>query len=267
MSATAWAAGEALGVAVASGSFRVDRSLVYGNTTVFRGTQIETEQASSRLQLADGTRMELGRDSRARVYDKRVTLERGMGEMETPSGYQIEARSLRIATAAAKSVARVKLQGERQVLVAALAGPVRVFNEIGLLVANLEPGASLLLTPQAAQPGAFQMTGCLVQTRDGRFLIVEANQTIELRGSGLAAEVNNRVEIRGNAFRSAAAAPPASQVVQVDSLKQVAAGGCQDVAARLESAGVRMARAGQAPATPRPEVAVGGGGHTGAIIA
>ncbi|MBI1790324.1 MAG: hypothetical protein HYR60_22560, partial [Acidobacteria bacterium] len=156
------AAGPAIGVAVANGSFQVDSSRVYGNTTLFDGTTVQTDQASSRLQLNNGTRMELGADSRARVYDKRVTLERGLGELETPAGYQIEARTLRIATADSKSVARVKLEGEKQVLVAAVTGPVRVYNEIGLLVANMEPGVALMFTPQAAQPGAFQMSGCLL---------------------------------------------------------------------------------------------------------
>ncbi|MBI1788132.1 MAG: hypothetical protein HYR60_11355, partial [Acidobacteria bacterium] len=132
--------------------------------------------------------------------------------------------------------------------VAAVTGPVRVYNEIGLLVANMEPGVALMFTPQAAQPGAFQMSGCLLKTTSGKYLLVDANQTVELRGSGLDKEVNNRVEVAGTAYRSAVPAPPASQVVQVDSLKQVGVGGCLESISEVEKKGVKVVR-GEGPTT------------------
>src|SRR5207249_4170651 len=204
------AAAEAIGVAAATGSFEVDDSQVYGATTLFAGSRVRTAQASSRLRLKNGTRLELGEESQARVFDKQATLERGMGEVETSSKYQLEARTLVISPSGAKSIARVKLEGEKQVLVAAVNGRVRVSSESGLLVANVESGATLLFTPQAAQAGTFQMSGCLLQTSDGKFLLIEANQTVELRGSGLEGEINNQVEVTGTAFRSAVPAPPAA---------------------------------------------------------
>jgi hypothetical protein len=101
------------------------------------------------------------------------TLEQGFGELGSSSSYRMEACTLRISPVNAKAIARVRLEGEKQVLVTALNGPVRVFNESGLLVANVERGVALLFTPQAAQPTAFQMSGCLLQTEDGKFLLVE----------------------------------------------------------------------------------------------
>src|SRR6266850_820434 len=53
------AAGPALGVAIAKGGFQIDGSSVSDNATLFGGTTVETSQASSRLQLQSGARIEL----------------------------------------------------------------------------------------------------------------------------------------------------------------------------------------------------------------
>jgi len=132
-------------------------------------------------------------------------------------------------------------------------------------VANVTAGTSLLFTPQAAQAGTFQMSGCLLQTREGKFLLVDANQTVELRGTGLAAEMNNQVEVSGSAFRSAVPAPPAAQVVQADSVKRVEGGDCSEAIAKVESAGVKVLRPGQSTASvPKPKS--GSSSHTGVYV-
>ncbi len=131
-----------------------------------------------------------------------MMLERGIGELKTAASYRVDARSLRDALVAG-SIARVKLEGPRQLLVSAVNGRVRVLNDAGLLVANIQPGAALLFTPQAAEAGTFKMSGCLVASVDGKFFLVDPNQTVELRGTGLSAEANNHVDITGTAFRSA----------------------------------------------------------------
>jgi hypothetical protein len=257
------AAGPAIGVAMANGSFQVDNSQVYGNTTLFDGASIQTDKSPSRLKLNNGAKMGLGENSKATVSNKRMTLERGTGEVRASSTYWLDARTLQISPADSKATARVKLQGEKQVLVAAVDGRVRVFNESGLLVANMERGVALLFTPQAAQPSTFQMTGCLVQSQDGKFFLVDPNQTVELRGDDLAKEANNRVEVSGTAFRSAAATPPASQVVQVGALKRTEEGGCADAIAAVKNAGVKVVETGNV-ATP-PKVATGTS-HTGIYV-
>jgi hypothetical protein len=271
-------AAEAIGVAIARGSFHVDNSEVFGNTTLFDGATVRTGTASSRLQLSNGARMNLGEESQAKVFRKQATLERGAGEVEGSARYQMEARSLRISPEG-KSIARVKLEGKTQVLVAALNGGVRVTSGSGMLVANVPAGTSLLFTPQAAQAGTFQMSGCLLQTRDGKFLLVDANQTVELRGTGLAAEANNQVEITGTAFRSAAPAPPAAQVVQAESVKRTEAGGCAEAVAKVEAAGAKVLRPGQSTVANAPKaksgshagiyagVAVAAAGGIGAAVA
>ena len=258
------AAGPAIGVAIANGSFQVDNSQVYGNTTLFDGATVQTGKVSSRLQLKNGANVSLGENSLATIFDQRMTLERGLGEVAASSSYRMEARTLRISPVDTKAIARVKLEGKKQVLVSAVNGPVRVFNESGLLVANVERGMALLFTPQAAQPSAFQMSGCLLQTADGKFLLVDPNQTVELRGSDLAQEANNRVEVTGTAFLSAPPVPPASQVVQVSSMKRTEAGGCQEAIEKVESAGVRVVKPGPNASPSLPHVAKTS--HTGIYV-
>jgi hypothetical protein len=268
------AAGPALGVAIARGGFTVDGSSVTDNATLFGGATIETERASSRLQLASGARVELAPRSRAKIFDDHVTLEKGSGELAAKD-YQIEAQSLRISTDEARSLVRVSIQGSKSVLVTAVSGPVHVYNEIGLLVANVRPGMALAFQPQAGSPTASERSGCLMRSKEdsSKFILVDtvANVTVELRGEGLAEQVGNQVKITGTAFRSATPVTGAAQVIQVTGVQVVTKGGC----------GVAPAAAASAPRTPAPAatktgmsngakiaiavVAVGGG--AGGIIA
>ncbi len=268
-----------IGVAVSQGGFQADDSRVFGNTTVFDGTLVQTAEASSRLQLNSGARIELAINSRAKVFERRAALEQGIAELASSLGYQLEARTLRISPIDSKSIARVKLEGEKQVLVAAVNGRVRVSTGGGLLVANLAPGKTLLFTPQAAQAETFQVSGCLLQTKTGQFLLVDPNQTVELRGSGLEKEINNRVEVAGTSFRSAVATPPATQLIQVDRIKQVAVDTCQEAIETIERSGVKVVRPGQTVKPAGPDVkppshagiyagvAVAVGGGIGAAVA
>ena len=226
------AAGPALGVVIAKGSFQIDGSSVSDNATLFRGATVETSQASSRLQLNSGARVELSPRSRAKVFSDYVSLEKGVGELATQD-YQIEAQSLRIATGEPKTVARVRIDGSKNVMVAAVNGPVRVYNEIGMLVANVKPGVPLVFQAQAAAPTASERTGCLARSKEDptKFVLVDqlANVTVEVRGTGLAEQVGNQVKISGAAFRSATPVAGASQVIQVTTVEVVTRGGCTTV--------------------------------------
>ena len=222
------AAGPALGVAIAKGAFRIDGSAVSDNATLFGGATIETGQASSRLQLSNGARIELAPRSRAQVFDDHLTLENGLGELAAKD-YQIQAKTLRI-SGEAGSLARVRIDGPKSVMVTAVNGPVHVYNDIGLLVANVKPGIPLAFEPQAASPTASERSGCLLVSKEDRtkFILADtvANVTVEVRGADLADQVGNQVTVTGTAFRSAVPVAGASQVIQVQTLKVVAQGGC-----------------------------------------
>jgi len=101
-----------------------------------------------------------------------------------------------------------------------------------------------------------------LESKDAKFLLVDPNQTVELRGEGLTPEINNRVEVTGTAFRSAVPTAPAAQVIQVDSVKRVEEGGCREAISKLEGEGVKLVKPGQATAAKAPGGAKSGS-HAG----
>ena len=262
------AAGPALGVAIAKGGFQIDGSPVSDNATLFGGSIVETSQASSRLQLNGGARVELSPRSRAKVFSDHLSLEKGVGELASKD-YQIEAQTLRIATDAAKTVARVRIDSSKNVMVAAVNGPVRVYNEIGMLVANVKPGVPLVFQAQAAAPAASERTGCLTRSKEDptKFVLVDqlANITVEVRGTGLAEQVGNQVKISGTAFRSATPVAGASQVIQATTVELVTRGGCTVVPAAPSTAAAKTGGMSNGAKIAIAVVAVGGA--AGGVIA
>lgn len=260
------ASGNAIGMAVTNGSFQVDHSRVWGNATIFEGSVIETATASSRLQLNGGTQMQLASGSLAAVYRRRLVLERGIGQMESPTDYEVEARSLHISAAVPETVARVRVDGPQNVTVAALRGAVRVTNATGVLVAEVEAGKSLEFEPQEA--GALAPTrasGCLLE-KSGKAMVVDrtTNVILQLSGTGFEPEIGNHVEITGMAEQEAAGIPGASQVIRVVQLKHVSTGGCGSVAKKLGAAAVAGA-AGSAAAGSTGAAAGAGAATAGGI--
>src|SRR5205085_2848729 len=85
-------AAPAIGIVTASGHFNVEGSQVWGNATLFDGAIIETTSASSELVLRNGVKVQLGAASRARIWQSRMVLEKGVARLAAPSTY--EARAL-----------------------------------------------------------------------------------------------------------------------------------------------------------------------------
>ena len=266
------AAGGAIGMAVANGSFQVDHSAVYGNGTLFDGSVVETANASSRLQLTGGVRMLLARESRAKVYQHRLVLEQGLGEMESAGGFEVEARALHIA-AAPGSVARVKVDNGRNVLVSAVRGAVRVTNAGGVLVASMETGNNMVFEPQAAGAEApTRASGCLLE-KGGKFLLAErtTNIVLELQGIDLEKQLGNQVEISGRAVPVPPETPAGPQLIKVAGIKLVSKGGCTAIAKKLGAATVATgaaaaAGAGAAGAGTAAAAGAAGGAAAGAGI-
>jgi hypothetical protein len=261
-----YAAGTSIGMAIANGSFQVDHARVSGNSSLFEGSFIETAHAGSQIQLHTGTQMRLASETRATVYQRRLVLESGQGELSAARGFEVEAHALHISGESSDAQARIRVDNSRRVMVATLRGTVRVTNAAGLLVARIEAGNALNLEPQSE--GATAPTragGCLVQ-KDGRFLLVErtTNVTLQLAGSGLGAQLGNRVEIIGKAEAMTPHMGDAPQVVSVMELKLVSKGGCAAVAkkigATVAAAGAATAAAGAAGAGAGAATAAAGVG-------
>lgn len=198
--AVAFAASPSIGLAVANGSFQLDKSKVYGNATLFDGSFIETAAVSSDLVLLNGARLRLGAESQARVHPDRLVLEKGQGEIGAASAYSIEALGLRAAPASPQSRLVVTYSGPARIQVAALFGSARVSGANGLLVANVPAGTALDLEPQAAGATAASKLVGTLQFKDGSFLLTDevSHVAYVLTGSGLDQYTGDRVEVTGN---------------------------------------------------------------------
>jgi hypothetical protein len=252
----------AIGVIVADGSFRLDHSVVWDNATLFAGNIVETAQASTQLQLQNGARVRLASDTRARIFDSHLVLEKGVGQVES-SNYLIQAAGLQISSETKGGVARVQMTDLQHVVVAAYQGVVRVVNPDNVLVATLDPGHELAFEPQTTATAVTKVSGCLVQA-NGKLILVDRTTGVkeELRGSSIEKEVGNQVEVTGTADTAAPSAAGTSQIVYVDSVKRIAKGGCDSAAA---AAGA-VAAAGAGLSTTAIVAIVGGVAVTGSLV-
>ena len=231
-------AAPAIGIVTASGHFSVEGSQVWGNATLFDGTTIETSSASSELSLRNGVKVQLGAESRARIWQNRLDLEKGIAQLAAPASFD----------------ARVSEQAKL------IRAPFR---------APLQAGGAFQVTQ-----GQTVHTGCMLY-KDGHFLVQDqtTQEVIEISGQDLAANVGNRVEVRGAASSARAGVAPATSVMNVTSVAEVAQGGCLSVATTLDAkAEVPASTAGPTaasakPPSPSPTPAAHTGMSTGAKAA
>ncbi|HXJ44796.1 MAG TPA: hypothetical protein VNH18_36250 [Bryobacteraceae bacterium] len=232
-SGLALASSPVIGIASSQGGVTLDNSKVSGNASIFDGSTVQTD-SYSRIHMNNGTRLDLGAGSKATVYSNRVSLERGVSEVQSTNGFEVNANSLKISGAEAGAIARVKIEGNKTVYVTALNKPVNVLNKDGLLVARVNPGLPLSFIPQAAGASVFENSGCVLQKSGAAILVDETgNQTFELRGMDLRKVIGSHVKVSGSVDSSAAAKAGASQVVKVSKATLVKKGGCASVAAKV----------------------------------
>jgi hypothetical protein len=259
----------AIGIVTASGHVTVERSEVWGNSTLFDGATVETQSSSSDLALSNGVRLQLGASSRAQIWKNRVALERGTGQVTAPASYEFDAAGLKIRAANETSRLRVTI-GDR-VEVVAFTGVARVTNGAGLLLASIPAGRAMSFSQQAGGTGSITRTGCLLY-KDGHNILQDENtqEVVELNGldavaRDLRANTGNRVEITGTAGATKPAVSVATLLMNVGAVSVKSQGGCLSAAAAL-NAQTEVPAAGQTPAA----VSTGGGGggmSTGAKIA
>jgi hypothetical protein len=242
------AAGSAIGLAVSSGNFMVDRATVAGSATIFEGSTVQTGQSMSRLDLK-GTWLQLAADSQATLSGKQVILDRGMAELGGHPAYDIAARNLRIVAGNPSAVARVRLEGDNRVLVAAVNGPVHVYNHSGLLVMDVLRGQAFAFTPQAGAADSADINGCLL-FKAGKFIVVDQNgQVSEVTGVDVTQNSGNPVHITGRISTVATTVPGAARVIQIQTVEQTGEGGClaaaQQANATLKPSGGPASAGGQ----------------------
>jgi len=275
-----YAGNPAIGIVTASGHVTVERSEVWGNSTLFDGAMVETTSSSSDLALRNGVRVQLGAGSSARIWQNHVALERGIGQMAAPASYELDAMGLRIRAAsdAPNEKARVRVTIGDRVEVMALAGGARVTNGAGLLLASIPAGRGMSFSQQAGATSSVTRTGCLLY-KDGHYILQDENtqEVVELNArdamlSDLKNNTGNRVEVSGTAGATKPAVSIATLLVNVAAITVKSQGGCLSAAAAL-NAQTEAPAGGPAPATgqtPSVSTSTGGGGggmSTGAKIA
>jgi hypothetical protein len=216
-------ASPAIGTIVTNGAFRLNNATVISNATLFEGATVETGAAVSRMDLSSGTRLEMGSESKGRVFGDHLALERGQSRIDKASGFRIEARGLTILPGTGGSTGRVVLAGNTRVQVAALTGVFRVLNSQGMVVANIPAGTALALELKTAG-GEARLTGRLVN-RGGHYLLKDETTqvTVEVHGPGLAGNTG-RVEVTGFTEPAATPVSDATQVIQATRVMQAPAG-------------------------------------------
>ena len=143
ISAVSFASAPAIGIVTASGHFTLDRSQVWGNATVFEGSVIETGSASSEVALRSGAKLQLAKDSRARILSDRIVMEKGIGQLSGPESFELNAANLRIHTDG-----RLRVNLGDGVQIASLAGIARVSSASGMLLAAIPAGRHFLCHSQ-----------------------------------------------------------------------------------------------------------------------
>lgn len=262
ISACAIASTPAIGIVTASGHFTLDKSQVWGNATVFDGSVIETGNASSEVALRNGAKLQLAKESRARILTTGVVIEKGTGQISAPESFEVNAANLRI-----HSSGRLRVDLASGVQVASLMGSARVSSATGMLLAAIPAGRTMSFSPQAAN-GTVTRTGCLL-FKDNHFILQDENtqEVIEVSGQNFAPQVGNRVEITGAASSAKPAVAIATLLINVASMTSKSSGGCLSVAATL-SAQTEVPGSAATPASQTAQTAkTGGGMSTGAKVA
>lgn len=225
----------AIGFAASQGSFQINTQQAQGTATLFDGTVIETGKTPSQIRLENGTQIRLASDSRAKVYESRVVLEKGSGQLESSSTYPIETHSLHVFSTAPDTIARVRVGEQGKVLVATVRGAVRVTNGAGLAVANLTTGLSMAFDPQVGASAPAKLAGCLYERDGSNFIFDAATKTAHgLKGADLAREMGKNVQITG-------IEDPATHVIAVTGWKPLSGGQCAKFAKVAKESGVEVA--------------------------
>ena len=139
----------AIGFARANGEFTIDGVWTRDNSTVFDGATIATKDAALHVFLGNGARLDLGLDSRGRVFGDHVVVEQGMVQVRDSSVFTVVAGDLRIYSA---QQALVDVSKSGYMSFRAVRGAANVTTAAGLLVNSVAAGAMFIER---------RVTGCL----------------------------------------------------------------------------------------------------------
>jgi hypothetical protein len=172
---------DVIGTASARGSMRVDGAPVLTNATLFDGSVIETDKATTALRLDQGVEVKLATASYAKLYRDRLVLEKGSSEIMTSAGgYTVEANHLRVVPDKPYSRSVVSMLNTSSVKVAVISGGFHVTTGSGFLLASIQPGSVMSFEGEAGGQGATgptTLTGCVTERGGKYYLTVPGTNT------------------------------------------------------------------------------------------
>jgi len=200
-----------IGLVMTTGEVQVDGSSVRGNSALFSGSLVQSQDAISNLQFSDGTTAIMRPGATMTVFRERSVLKMGVTMQRGLDKHPVIANGLRISGATPNAIALIGVKDASHLEVAAQEGETDVWTSSGNLVARVEPGKTLtfaLLAAGGAPANGVQLHGIL-QPHD-LLKDEQTNVTYQLQGSGLHALVGTSVEVTGTVLGGSptASTPP-----------------------------------------------------------
>jgi hypothetical protein len=194
-----------IGIATSAGDIEVGRVRMPGPATIFDGSVLETGSSPAQLSLRDGAIVRLSSGARATIHAHSLLLERGVGQIDAPGDYVIQARSVTFIPSSQHARARFQVTGEGALLVAALSRSFDVHRAGVASVGRIAAGNSLSFAADAGEAGATapsQFKGCLAKSEKGYLLQEESSKKVLTLGGSINAKAGDRVTVVGKAETS-----------------------------------------------------------------
>jgi len=211
-----------IGLIRSPGEFRIDGSVVSSNGAIFEGAVVETSAALSVIQLGNAE-MTVAPESRVRVYQDHIVLEKGSGSVKDSAHRLIEAATMRIVPTTRESVVQIDINSPAQITVSARGGGAEVSNSAGILTARLSSGMALAFSPQAAADSAVKLTGTIESHGSSFFLTDKTTSLIVqlVESVDVSKNLGKRVEITGASVPGATLVGGASMLVRVATINPI----------------------------------------------
>jgi hypothetical protein len=230
--ATPWTV---IGLVRASGEFTIDGSWTRDNSTVFHGSEITTIYAPSHVILVDGTRVDIGLNSRSRIYRDRVAVEQGVAQVKSSRPYAVIAGKIRIDS---PQRTLVHVIDSRTVAVTPFDGVAEVKNTKGMLIALVPPGRTLEFSEADPSFDEASVRGCLqkVESKSGEqttrhYTLRDqtTNVVVELVGPDLEKHIGKTVDASGLIDSGLSAVPGALYVIRTSTMTDVSGQECPSI--------------------------------------
>jgi hypothetical protein len=218
------ASSSSIGLVMTTGEVEIDGQRVPGNSAIFPGSRVSSDDRTSNLQFSDGTSAVMNPGTIITVYRERSVLQQGVTMQRGVYKHSVLANGLRISGATPNATVTVGVKDASYMEVAARDGEADVWTASGNLVARVEPGQPLSFTYQQAQTSDSSDVLSICGTLRSDYLLTDELSRVEykLQGSDkmqlppIDPLLNKRVLVTGIRVSPPAVSP---EVVAVSDIK------------------------------------------------